>query len=122
MNLQELQRRNIKFQEAAYGITNLMPEKNLLESVSVIVRSSKKIDLIFPQLLSAKTEIRFNTVIEKLEDEMDEVIIGLDKMAELNKKWNEKSLNDFVKFGYDLLSIYSNGCDKIIEQRIVKEV
>ena len=121
MNLSELQQRNEKFQEIAYGITNLLPEKNLLECTSVIIRSSKRIGLIFPQLIAAKTEIRFNTVLEKLEEEMDEIVIGLDQIGEGNKKWQVKTLADFIKYGYDLLSVYSFGCDKIIEKRITEE-
>lgn len=121
MSLEDLQKRNKKFQEITYGITNLMPDKNLLEHTSNIIRSAKRLDSIFPKLLSAKTEVRFNTVIDKLEEEMDDIVIALDFIAEQNKKWSERYLNDFVKYGYDLLSIYSMGCDKIIEKRVINE-
>lgn len=89
---------------------------------SSIIRAAKRLDIVFPKLLSAKTEIRFSTVMDKLEEEMDELIFALDQLADLNRKRQFSALNEFIKFGYDVLSIYSMACDKIIERRITEEI
>jgi hypothetical protein len=122
MNLQELQLRNEKFQKAAARVHELLPGENMLGLSSLILRSSKKIDRYFPMLLQAPTELKFHSLIEKIEEEIDEVVFGLDRMYDINRRKRVPQIDDFIKFGYDLLSIYSLGCDKMIERRIKKEV
>jgi hypothetical protein len=122
MNLTELTQRNEKFQNAAAGISELLPGVNLLPLISIMIRSTRRIDQAFPHLLSAKSESRFYSVIDKLEEEMDEVVYALDRLGDLNRNKKIKPVNDFVKYGYDLLSVYSNGCDKIIEKRVNEEL
>ncbi|MBV6646681.1 MAG: hypothetical protein KI790_14585 [Cyclobacteriaceae bacterium] len=122
MDIQQLRKRNLKFQEASAKITEFLPGVNLLPLTTTMIRSCRKIDSTFPRLLVAKTELRFNQIIERIEEEIDEVIWALDKLQALNAKENNKTINDFIKYGYDLLSIYSFACDKIIERRVKEEV
>ncbi len=122
MNLTEIHARNIKFQNLAARITQFMPEKNLMESTSVIIRSARQIDRLFPKLLEAKTEMRFTAIMDKLEEEIDEVIYAMDRLTEMVGKDNLRPMNEFVKIGYNLLSLYSAACDSIIEKRITEEV
>ena len=122
MNLKEIQAQNIKFQNLAAKITQFMPEKNLMEFTSIIIRSSKRIDVLFYGLFSARTEIRFTTIMEKLEEEVDEVIYAMDRLSERVGVDDSKPMGEFVKIGYNLLSIYSAACDKIIEKRVTEEV
>ncbi len=88
---------------------------------SDLMRSLRRIDTIFPKLLEAKTEVRFGVVLDKMEEEMDEVIYALDRLSEIYKQRKYQPLGDFVQFGYDLMSIYSMGCDKIISLRVKEE-
>ena len=121
MNLEQLERKNEKFQKAAAQLTNLMPDENLVPLTSMMIRSSRKLKEIFPMLFTAKTEIRFSRVMERIEEEIDEIIFALDRLAERNKGRNQGSINEFIKYGYDMLSIYSFACDKIIEKRVAEE-
>ncbi len=79
-------------------------------------------DVLFPKLLEAKTEMRFGVVMEKMEEEMDEVVYELDRMAEIVKARKFKPLEEFVNYGYEVLNIYSLACDKIIERRVNEEI
>ena len=121
MNLSQIQYKNEKLQEAAARMTEFMPGVNLVSLTTMIIRSAGRVNTLFPKLFGAKRESQFVAILEKMEEEMDEIIYALDKMAMLNKKPNVKAINDFVKYGYDLLSIYSLACDKIIESRVKKE-
>lgn len=121
MNLNQIQQRNEKLQDAAARITELLPDAQMMPFTTIIIRSSKKIGAIFPSLLSARNEMAFGKVMDRLEDEMDEVIYALDKLGDLNRIQKNRMINDLVKYGYDLLSIYSMACDKIIEKRVENE-
>ena len=122
MKLEDISNRNRKFQKAAMKVTNLFPGGQVVMMTSVIMRSSKKLDVIFPKLLTAKTEMRFSIVLEKIEEEMDEIVYALDKLSLLNRRDRLPMLTEFVKYGYDLLSIYSFACDKIIERRVTEDL
>jgi hypothetical protein len=121
MNLNQIQQRNEKLQEAAARLTELLPGAQLMPFTTIIIRSCKKVGTIFPTILTAKTEMTFIKIMDRLENEMDEVVYALDKLAELNREHKNNMINDLVKYGYDLLSIYSMACDKIIERRVENE-
>jgi nitrogen-specific signal transduction histidine kinase len=122
MDLTELSKRNEKLQDAAAQLTELMPGTSLVPLTSLVIRSAKRIDRIFPNLLASNTEARFNAIMEKLEEEMDEVLYSLDRLSQMNQSQSVRYINDFVKYGYDLLSVYSFACDKIIERRVKDEI
>jgi hypothetical protein len=122
MNLNQLEEKNKKFQDAAVRITELIPGENLVKWSSVMIRSSQRISKIFPNLLNSISEIRFNSVMEKLEEEMDEIVFALDRLTEINKKYKVNTLEQFIKYGFDMLSVYSWACDKIIEKRVSEEI
>lgn len=122
MNIQEIEKRNEKLQEQAAQCAEAVPGHNLVEYASIIIRSMKKIDVKFPKLLQAKSDMTFYTTLEKLEEEIDEVVYALDKLHGVNRKSEILQINELIKNGYELLSIYSMACDAVIEKRVkVKE-
>ena len=121
MTIEQLSQQNEKFQQRAAEIAELVPGSNLLEYSSILIRSSKKLDRILKNLLQANTEARFFQQVDAMEEEMDEIIWFLDQMDLENRKSKLGTINDFVKKGYELLSIYSLSCDRIIERRTKKE-
>lgn len=122
MNLEQIQRRNEKLQDQAISLTEAIPGENLFPYTSIIIRSLKKINKLFPSLVSSLSEMRFYTQMEKLEEEVDEVVYALDKLHEVNRKYEILTINEVIKSGYELLSIYSMASDKIIEKRVRKEI
>lgn len=121
MNIEQIQKRNEKLQNLAIELTEAIPAENLFPYTSIIIRSLKKINNIFPKLITNLPEMSFYTQMEKLEEEVDEVIWGLDKLHDVNRKYEIVHINEAIKFGYELLSIYSMASDKIIEKRVSKE-
>lgn len=117
MTLQELSRLNEKFQQKASEMVDLIPGSNLLAFSSAIIRTAQKLDRVLNKVLTAKTEVSFYTQVDALEEEMDELIFMMDKLDDANRKRNIPILMDFVKRGYELLSLYSICCDQIIEQK-----
>ncbi|MFY0687626.1 MAG: hypothetical protein JXQ90_10705 [Cyclobacteriaceae bacterium] len=122
MDLTELSKRNEKLQDAAVQLTELMPGTSLVPVTSLIIRSAKRIDKIFPSLLANNSEARFGAIMEKLEEEMDEVLYCMDRLSQMNQAQKVRYINDFVKYGYDLLSVYSFACDKIIERKVKDDI
>ena len=57
-----------------------------------------------------------------MEEELDDIVFGLDELAILNTRKKVPQLEDFIKFGYDLLQVYSLACDSIIAKRTHQEV
>ncbi|RED92443.1 hypothetical protein [Marinoscillum furvescens] len=117
MTLQELSRLNEKFQQKASEMVDLIPGSNLMAFSSAIIRTAQKLDRVLNKVLGAKTEVSFYTQVDALEEEMDELIFMMDKLDDANRKRNIPILIDFVKRGYELLSLYSICCDQIIEQK-----
>ena len=58
--------------------------------------------------------------MDKLEDELDEVVFILDQLEIANKKNRISLVNDFLQEGYSLLSIYSRGIDHVIDKKVKK--
>lgn len=121
MTLEKLYRLNEKFQQKATEITELIPGANLLEFSSALIRSARKLDNQLRKILSAKSQDSFYTQLERSEEEMDEIIFMLDRLDLLNRKHSSQIITDFVKRGYELLSIYSLCCDQLIERKTQKE-
>lgn len=121
MTLQHLSDINEKFQLKASEIAELLPGSNLLSFSSSIIRSSRKMDATLQKIMAAKSVMTFYTQMDALEDEMDELIYLLDKLDVANKVSKITTLTDFVKRGYEMLSLYSICCDQILEKKAKKQ-
>lgn len=122
MNAEQIKRKNEELQNQAARVTEAIPGENLFPFTSIVIRSLKKIDKVFPTLLQKQSDIRFFSQMEKLEEEVDEVVYALDKLHEINRKYENLYVNEAIKFGYELLSIYSMAADKIIERKVKNQV
>lgn len=121
MTVLELHNINEKFQKSAVMLSELIPSGGLTNATSAVIRSTRKIDAQFAKLLAAPSEMKFNMIMDKLEEEMDEVMFVLDRLDEANKKRQIALIKDFLKEGYDLLSLYSRCFDSIIDRKVYKE-
>ena len=59
--------------------------------------------------------------MSRIEEEIDESVFILDRVEQQNRKYKLKVIENFLKEGYDLLSIYSLCCDHIISKRVNKD-
>ncbi|MEQ6165972.1 hypothetical protein AAOE16_02165 [Ekhidna sp. MALMAid0563] len=121
MTVTEIHELNEKFQKGAVQLSELIPSGTLVQATSMLIRCSRKIDDQFLKLLKAPSEMAFNQIMGKLEDETDEVLFILDQLELANKKQQIALINDFVKDGYDLMSIYSRCFDVIIDRKQKEE-
>lgn len=121
MTINELEELNEKFQKSAVQLSELMPSSGLANATSLIIRSAQIINKEMRRLVHVASEISFNRIMDKMEEEVDEVLFVLDQLGNANKKQQISLINDFLKEGYELLSVYSRVFDSIIEQRIEKE-
>lgn len=118
MTLEQLAQLNEKFQKQAIQLAELLPGGNMMEFSSLLIRSSKKLQLHVNKLLTTKAEHSFHMGIDQLEEEIDEIIFMLDRLDEANRTKKIAFINDFVKKGYELLSLYSKCCDSLIKKRL----
>lgn len=121
MTVKEIHELNEKFQKSAVQLSELIPSGGLTNATSIVIRSCRGIDAHFMKLLSATTELKFNQTYDKLEEEMDEVLFILDQVEIANKKQQISLINDFLKEGYDLISVYARCLDFVIDQKVNKE-
>lgn len=118
MTLDQLYQRNEKFQKEASKLAELLPGGNMLEYASLLIRGAKKVDTVLNKLVAASSERSFYTILDKMEEEMDEILFLLDKLDTSSRGRNIDIISDFLKQGYDLMSIYSICCDQLIERKI----
>lgn len=121
MTVTQIHELNEKFQKSAVQLSELIPSGTLVQATSMLIRSARKIDEQFLRLLKAPSEMVFNQIMDKLEDETDEVLFILDQLEIANKKQKISLINDFLKDGYDLISIYSKCFDVIIDRKVKDE-
>lgn len=121
MTIEELKGQNEKFQKAAVQISELIPSGGLTNATSLIIRSARRIQSYLEKLTHAETDVQFSKSIDYMENHMDEVIFILDQLDIANRKQELSLINDFLKQGYDLLSIYSMWVDEIIKTRMHSE-
>ncbi|MEQ9467402.1 MAG: hypothetical protein RLN88_08325 [Ekhidna sp.] len=121
MTVTQIHELNEKFQKGAVQLSELIPSGTLVQATSMLIRSARKIDELFLKLLKAPSEGEFTRIMGKLEDESDEVLFILDQLEMANKKQKIALINDFLKEGYDLMSMYSRCFDYIIDQKIKDE-
>ena len=122
MKLEELERKNEKFRQAAGRIDELLPGENLISLCSLMIRSSKKVDQLLHAILQSTKKVQFYKNMDRMEEELDDIVFGLDQLAIVNTQKKVPQLEEFIEFGYDLLQIYSLACDSIIEKRTRQEV
>ena len=122
MKLEELERKNERFRQAAGRIDELLPGENLISLCSLMIRSSKKVDQLLHAILQSTKKVQFYKYMDRMEEELDDIVFSLDQLAIVNTQKKIPQLEDFIKFGYDLLQIYSLACDSIIEKRTRQEV
>lgn len=121
MTVTQIHELNEKFQKGAVQLSELIPSGTLVQATSMLIRCARKIDDQFLKLLKAPSEMQFNQIMGKLEDETDEVLFILDQLEMANKKQKISLINDFLKDGYDLMSIYSRCFDVIIDRKQKEE-
>lgn len=122
MKLEEIERKNERFRTAAGRLDELMPGENLISLCSLMIRSSKKVDQLLKGILMSETKVQFYKQMDRMEEELDDIVFSLDQLAIVNTSKKVPQLEDFIKYGYDMLQIYSLACDSIIEKRSRQEV
>ena len=118
MTVADLHALNEKFQKAAVQLSELIPTGGLTEATSLIIRSSRRIHTHLEKMLAATTESQFGKAIEKVEEHLDEILFILDQLDVANRAEKISLITDFLKQGYDLLSMYSACVDQVIKQKI----
>ena len=121
MTVADLHVLNVKFQKGAVQLSELIPTGGLTEVTSVIIRSSQLIHYHLQKLIHSETESRLGNAIERVEENMDEIIFMLDQLDITNKRQPISIIEDFLKEGYDLMSIYSVCVNQIINEKIPSE-
>ncbi len=120
--LEQVYQLNEKFRKNAVQLSELIPSGGLMSAATTIIRSAQRINEYFVKLLKSNYgERQFNSLMDKLESNMDEIVFILDQLDISNRKKQISRINDFLKEGYNLLSIYSKNFDQVISKRISKE-
>ena len=121
MTLEQIHQLNEKFQKQAVQLSELIPNGTLVQATSMLIRSSREIHQYFLNLLKANSEAKFNQVANNMEEEMDEVVFILDQLELANRSQKISLIQDFLKEGYGLMSIYSKCFDQVIDKKVHKE-
>lgn len=121
MTVEDLHRLNVKFQKGAVQLSELIPSGGLTEATSIIIRSSQMLHTYLGKLIQAETEQQLGNAIERVEDNLDEIIFILDQLDIANKKNQIRIIEDFLKEGYDLLSMYSACVNQVMNEKIPNE-
>jgi len=121
MTLEQLSQLNERYQQKATELAELLPGSNLLTFCTTIIRSAKKLDTYLTRMVTAKSETNLYQQLENMEEEIDEMIFLLDKLDVANRARKIQLITDFIKRGYELMSLYSMCCDQILERRLKKQ-
>lgn len=121
MTATQIHELNEKFQKTAVQLAELIPAGTYIQATTMLIRSARMIDNQFTKLISAPSEMKFHQILDRMEEDMDEVLFILDQMEIANKKQQISLISDFLKEGYNLISIYSKCVDYIIEQKVTRE-
>ena len=121
MTVTQIQEMNEKFQKSAVQLSELIPSGTLVQATSMLIRSARKIDEYFAKLLASSSEGQFHQAMDVLEDETDEVLFILDQLEIANKKQKISLINDFLKEGFNLISVYSKCFDHLIDKKVKEE-
>ena len=118
MTKEQIEKQNLQFQDRALGLAELMPKANVMEFATLLKRSAGQVLRLFNQLLNAKNERTFWPTLERLEEEMNDLVYELDRLHDLNNVMKIRAVDSFIKFGYDLLSMYSVSSDQVVDHFI----
>ncbi len=121
MTVTQIHEMNEKFQKSAVQLSELIPSGTLVQATSMLIRSARKIDEQFGTLLASTSEAKFHITMDLLEEETDEVLFILDQLEIANKKQKISLINDFLKEGYNLVSVYSRCFDHLIDKKVKEE-
>ena len=121
MTVKDIHELNEKFQKGAVQLSELIPTGSLMQATSMLIRCARKIDDQFVKLLKAPSASAFNQLLDQLEEETDEILFILDQLEVTNKKNKISIIDDFVKQGYNLMSVYSKCFDAIIGKSVKEE-
>lgn len=121
MNLKQLQNLNTTFQQNALKLSEMIPSSGLNNALSELIRFGKKVDDSFLKLISKVGEPSFYNVLDKIEEQLDEMIFIFDQIDEANDKHNVPAIAEFLKEGYSLVNVYEQCNNSIIEQKLTKE-
>ena len=118
MTIHEIQKINQQFQNKSLLLAELIPRTDMLEFGTLLRRKSVKIHQLFEMLVKTKSMTGFWRTLENMEDVMDDLIYELDRLHDVNCLLKLKAVDDFIKSGYDLLSIYSMSSEQVTNARM----
>ena len=118
MTLKDIQERNLRFQKKAASLVDLIPGGSFLDVSTALIRSARLTDKYLLRLVRSKDETTFSHTMDLIEAELDDAVYLLDRIDNINRRHKLKLIQNFLKEGYDLLSIYSLCCDQLISRRI----
>ncbi len=117
MTIQDIAKKNDQFQSQALGLTELIPKADMLEFATLLKRKAAQIHHLFSQLLHIQNTNSFWVTYESMDDVMEELVYELDRLHDLNCVMQIRPVDDFIKGGYDLLSVYSISSDQVVKMR-----
>jgi len=118
MTIQDIQRRNEHFQKKTIELVELLPGSGFLEVSTALIRSIRLIDKYLIKSLQVQSAAQFSHLMGRIEEELDEAVYILDRIDKTNRSYKMKVVENFLKEGYDLLSIYSLCCDQLIGKKL----
>jgi len=118
MTIQDIQKRNEHFQKKTIELVELLPGSGFLEVSTALLRSIRLIDKYLIKSLQVQTAGQFTHLMGRIEEELDEAVYILDRIDKTNRAHKMKAVENFLKEGYDLLSIYSLCCDQLIGRKL----
>lgn len=121
MTIEQIENRNHQFQDMALGLSELIPRSDLLEYSTLLTRSANQLHKAFLGLLASKNMDGLWKALEKTEEIMDDLVYELDRLHDVNCVMKIKAMDDFLKKGYDLLSIYSMSSDQVVKQKVSRQ-
>ncbi len=122
MTIQEIEKINKQFQSKALLLSELIPRTDMLEFGTLVRRKSVEIHQLFEMLIRANGMTAFWRTLEKMEEVMDDLVYELDRLHDLNNMMKIKQVGEFIKEGYDMLSIYSISSDQVVKQRATEVI
>ncbi len=121
MTVEDLHRLNVKVQKGAVQLSELMPTGGFTEATSMIIRSSQLLHSYLEKLIHAKTDHQLGEAIERIEDNLDEITFVLDQLEISNKNQPINFIDEFLKEGYNMLSLYSTCVNQVMNEKIPNE-
>lgn len=118
MTIEQIEKKNQQFQDRALGLSELMPNTDMMGFATLLKRNARQIHRLFEQLVNAKSERTFWPALENMEEVMNDLVYELDRLHDVNCVLTIKAVDSFIKSGYDMLSLYSISSDQIVNHFI----